>query len=88
MKKIRLVLSALAMTLAIAGAFAFNTPSTTAWFEVNEDTGVTGAYIGPSQPPCQVAQNKFCAAEYPSVMNGQPVGERIQLLSNAKRITP
>ncbi|HEY9486993.1 MAG TPA: DUF6520 family protein [Chryseosolibacter sp.] len=88
MKKIRIILSAFTMTLAIAGAFALNTPSTTAWFEVDEDTGVTGAYIGPSQPACQVVVNKFCAAEYPSVINGQPVGDRIQLLSNAKRITP
>ncbi len=88
MKTFRFTLSALAMTIAIVGAFAFNTPSTTAWFEVNEDTGVTGAYIGTSQPACQVLENKFCAAEYPAVMNGQPVGERIQLISNAKRLIP
>lgn len=87
MKKLRIILSVFAFVLAVGASFAFKSPATTAWFAVHPDTGAVQEYLGPTEPLCQMQNDKFCAAEYPGVSNGQPVGQRIQLIDNAERIT-
>jgi hypothetical protein len=88
MKKLRMILSLSACAFSLMAALAFTAPSVdTAWFAVDPITGQTEQYLGASEPPCVVADDKFCAAEYPGVdSQGKPVGARIRLIEDAERL--
>jgi len=79
MKKVRILLSALAIVFAVAAAFAShsaNKPTlATAWFKVNQTTGaLITPYVQLTTPiNCQTSPTNFCAKEYNVDGSGNPM---------------
>ena len=72
MKKVRVIFSAVAITLALTATFAFNaTDEEISWYALHQTTGEPQTRLE-EEPDCiNPQQSIFCSAQY-TVVDGEP----------------